>query len=159
MQDWLGRLEGSAFSQVLREAVWLYPAVEVVHILGFSVLVGAIVLFDLRVLGFAKSLPVNDLARHLLPWALAALLLIVPSGLAMFATQPLEFVGSTVFLLKLGLIAAAGLNALLFHLGVYRSVQGWNLGRTAPGTARGQALLSIFLWAGVITCGRLLAYT
>ena len=159
MQDWLATLEGSAFSQALRETVWLYPAIEVVHILGFSVLAGAIILFDLRVLGFAKSLPVNDLARHLLRWALAALLLIVPAGLAMFATQPLEFVGNRVFLLKLGLIAAAGLNALLFHLGVYRSVEGWNLGITAPGAARGQALLSILLWAGVITCGRLLAYT
>lgn len=159
MQDWLVWLEGSAFSQAMREQVWLYPLVEVAHIAGFSVLVGAVTLFDLRLLGYARTLPVQALAHHLLLWALAALTLIVPAGLAMFASQPLEFAGNPVFVLKLGLIGLAGLNAGLFHLGIYRSVSRWDTETATPGIAKIQAVASILLWIGVITCGRLLAYT
>lgn len=156
MLDWL---EGSSVSQAMRNEIWLYPIVEVVHIVGFSVLVGAVTLFDLRVLGYSRSLAVSVLARHLLPWAMAAMLLIVPAGLLMFATQPHDFAGNRVFILKLALIALAGANALWFHLGVYRSVERWNTETTAPGIARLQALLSMLLWVSVIMCGRLLAYT
>ena len=159
MQGWLVWLEGSAVSQAMREQVWLYPLVEVAHIAGFSVLVGAVALFDLRLLGCARTLPVKALAQHLLGWALVALTLIVPAGLAMFASQPLEFAGNPVFLLKLGLIGLAGLNAGLFHLGIFRSVSRWDAETATPGIARIQALVSIVLWTGVITCGRLLAYT
>lgn len=156
MLDWL---ESLPLSQAMRSEIWLYPIVEVVHIVGFAVLVGAITLFDLRVLGWSRMLPVNALARHLLPWALAALLLIVPAGLLMFATQPQDFVGNQVFILKLGLIALAGANAAWFHIGVYRSVERWNTETTAPALARFQALVSMLLWVSVILCGRLLAYT
>ncbi|MEG5265721.1 DUF6644 family protein [Pseudomonas sp. JDS28PS106] len=159
MPAWLAWLESAALSRAMREQVWLYPAVEIVHIVGFSVLVGAVTLFDLRLLGCAATLPVRMLARHLLLWALASLLLIVPAGAAMFAAQPAEFAGNGVFLLKLGLILVAGANAAIFHLGVYRSVEQWNIDTSTPAIARLQALLSISLWIGIISCGRLLAYT
>lgn len=159
MPTWLAWLENAAFSQAMREQVWLYPAVEIVHIVGFSVLVGAVTLFDLRLLGCAATLPVRALARHLLLWALAALVLVVPAGAAMFAAQPGEFAGNNVFLLKLGLILIAGANAMVFHLGVYRSVEQWDIDTAAPIVARLQALVSILLWIAIITCGRLLAYT
>lgn len=140
----------------MRGHAWLYPIVETAHILGFAVLVGAVAMFDLRVLGFGRELPVRALARHLLPWSVGSLLLVVPTGLLMFSTQPIEMLGNPVFLLKLCLIAAAGVNALLFHLGPYRGAAGWQDG--IPGWARLQAALSLLLWMAVITCGRMLAY-
>jgi len=139
----------------MRDDPWLYPLVEIVHIVGFSVLVGAVAMFDLRLLGFGRSLPVQALARHLLPWAWLALLLIVPSGLLMFITQP-ELLDNAVFLLKLALIAAAGLNALVFHRGPWRGSAGWQAG--VPAWAQLHGALSLLLWTGVIVCGRLLAY-
>ncbi|SEO49553.1 DUF6644 family protein [Pseudomonas sp. NFACC39-1] len=158
-QGWLDRLEGSALAQAMRGELWLYPSVEVVHIIGFSLLVGAVVMFDLRVLGVSKDIAVTALARHLLPWALAALLLIVPAGLLMFSAHPHDFAGNGVFILKLSLIAAAGLNALVFHLGIYRTVSQWNTASAAPGLAKAQAVLSVAIWFTVVLCGRLLAYT
>lgn len=139
----------------MRDGAWLYPAVEIVHITGFSVLVGAVAMFDLRLLGCGRALPVQALAHHLLPWAWLALLLIVPSGLLMFATQP-ELLDNTVFLLKLALLTAAGLNALAFHRGPWRGAAGWQ--ERAPVSARLHGALSLLLWIGVIACGRLLAY-
>lgn len=158
-QGWMDRLDDSSLALAMRSELWLYPLVEVVHIIGFSILVGAVVMFDLRLLGLSKGIAVTALARHLLPWAVAALLLIVPAGLMMFSAHPHDFAGNDVFILKLCLIAAAGLNALLFHVGTYRSVEQWNTGHKPPGLARIQALVSMVLWISVILCGRLLAYT
>ena len=116
-------------------------------------------MFDLRVLGFAKTLPLRSLGRHLLRWSIAGLALVVPAGLMMFSAHPHEFLDNPVFLLKLTLIGAAGANALLFHVGVYRSVASWNVNEPAPTRAKVQALGSLVVWVGVISCGRLLAYT
>jgi len=156
---WLDWLDASPVGSAMRSDLWLYPLVEVVHIIGFAVLVGSVIMFDLRVLGLSREIAVTALARHLLRFAVAALLLIVPAGLMMFSAHPHDFVSNNVFLLKLSLIAIAGINAALFHIGVYRSVTRWNTGVAAPAIARIQAVLSIGLWLCVVLCGRLLAYT
>lgn len=158
-QGWMDQLADSSLAVAMRSELWLYPLVEIVHIIGFSVLVGAVVMFDLRILGLSKGIAVTALARHLLTWAVAALLLILPAGLMMFSAHPHDFAGNDVFVLKLCLIATAGLNALVFHVGIYRGVQQWNTRHKAPGLARIQALVSMALWIAVICCGRLLAYT
>jgi len=157
--SWLDWLNDSALGAAMRGDLWLYPMVEVVHILGFSVLFGAVLMFDLRVLGLSKNIEVTALARHLLTWSIAALLLVVPAGVMMFSAHPHDFASNGVFILKLCLIATAGVNAVLFHVGVYRSVDRWNTAVATPGIAKIQALFSIALWVAVIFCGRLLAYT
>lgn len=151
-------LVSTPVSALMRSSLWLYPIVEIFHILGFVVLVGGVSLFDLRVLGFARALPVDTLGRHLLPWSVASLGLVVPAGLLMLSAEPQGLLGNRVFQLKLLLIAMAGVNALLFHVGVYRTVASWNTGATAPPVARFQAVLSLLLWIAIISCGRLLAY-
>lgn len=143
-------------AQALREGAWLYPAVETLHIIGFAVLVGAVAMFDLRVLGFGRQLPVKALARHLLPWSAGSMLLVLPTGLLLFVADPLALLANRVFLLKLGLMVLAGLNALAFHAGPYRQADAW--AERAPPRAMLHALLSLVLWFAVIACGRLLAY-
>ncbi|MCK7473319.1 MAG: hypothetical protein MZV49_06840 [Rhodopseudomonas palustris] len=142
----------------MRQWLWLYPIVEIVHILGFVALVGAAVLFDLRLLGFARHLPVTGLARYHLRWARFALLIIAPSGLLMFAAHATEMAVNPAFQVKLALMVLAGLNAAVFHRGVFRSVGLWDRDIVAPGGARLAAILSLVLWTGVIGCSRLLAY-
>lgn len=155
---WLVWLEGSTVAAAMRQWLWLYPIVEIVHILGFVVLVGAAVLFDLRLLGLARRLPVSDLARHHLRWARMALCLIVPSGLLMFAAHATEMAANPAFQIKLVFMALAGLNAAIFHRVTFRSVGSWDREVGTPGGARLAAVASLVLWSGVIACGRLLAY-
>ncbi|MGN2391672.1 DUF6644 family protein [Pelomicrobium sp. G1] len=155
----LALVEALPIARAMRESLWLYPIVEVVHLLGLAVLVGGVVLFDLRVLGVSKRLPVGALACHLLPWSLAALLLIVPSGLLMFSAHASEFIANRVFLLKMSLLMAAGINALMFHLGPFRQAAAWDTDVPAPGLARLHAGASILIWIAIVACGRLLAYT
>jgi hypothetical protein len=155
---WLVGLETSGVAGAMRQWLWLYPMVEIVHIVGFVVLVGAAVMFDLRLLGLARHLPAADLARYLLPWARTSLLLVLPSGLLLFTAHATEWAASPVFRLKLLLLAAAALNAALFHRWPFQSVATWNRACPAPVTARCAAVASLLLWLGVIACGRLLAY-
>lgn len=155
---WLVWLETTALAAAMRQWLWLYPIVEIVHIAGFVVLVGAAVMFDLRLLGLSRRLAVADMARHLLRWARASVALVVPTGLLMFTAHATEMAASPVFRLKLALIAAAGLNAAAFHRGIFRSVEAWNRDVQSPPAAKAAAVLSLLFWTGVISCGRLLAY-
>lgn len=74
----LAWLETSALGVAMREWAWLYPIVEILHILGFVVLVGATFMFDVRLLGLSRPLPASGMARHLLRWTRGSLLVIVP---------------------------------------------------------------------------------
>jgi hypothetical protein len=100
---------------------------------------------------------VRALARLLLPWSVASLGLIVPTGLLLFAAHADEFLESRVFATKMALILAAGINAAMFLTGPYQSVKSWDTGAPAPILARASVALSIVLWIGVISCGRLIA--
>jgi hypothetical protein len=141
----------------MRESLWTYPIVEIVHIVGFVVLVGAAVMFDLRLLGLSRAVPASLMARHHLPWARAALVLVLPSGFLMFIAHATEFAANPAFRLKLLFLVLAALNALVFHRGAFRSVSGWDASRV-PAPARAAAVASLLLWVGVIAAGRLLAY-
>lgn len=155
--SWLW-LENSAVSTLIREWVWLYPALETLHILGLALLFGSVAMFDLRLLGVSRQLCVTDMSRHLLPWTYSSFGLVVVTGLLMFATDATEIAVNPAFRLKLLLITAAGINAALFHGGAYRSVRLWNREVKAPATVRLTAVFSLILWIGVIVCGRLIAY-
>lgn len=129
---------------------WLYPALEVMHIAGIALLVGPLMLLELRVWGAGAALPVAPLARLSLGLSASGFGLIVLSGLLMFGSQPDELLANRLFIVKLGLVMLAGLNALLFHSrgGLQR----------LDGFARAQTALSLGLWLAVIICGRWLAY-
>jgi hypothetical protein len=155
---WTGWLEATAAATAMRQSLWLYPIVEILHILGFVILVGSAAMFDLRLLGLSRQLPVTGMERHLLPWARVSVLVIVPTGALMFVAHATEFAGNPAFRLKLILLGLAALNAALFHLRPFRQVAAWDHGMRAPLAARVAAGLSLILWTGVIACGRLLAY-
>jgi len=155
-------LEASGLGQAMRQWLWLYPTVETVHIVGIGLLFGSVAVLDLRLLGFSRSMPVKQLARHVLPWTAAAFLLIVPSGLMMFTAHATDLISSPVFVTKICLILAGGLNAALFHAVVFPSVEVWDseeMGKLPPPpSARLAGAVSLLLWISVIACGRLLAY-
>lgn len=154
----LAAIERLPLAVAMREDLWLYPAVEIVHIVGFVLLAGSIAVLDLRLLGLSQRLPVRALAAHVLPWSLGALLLIVPSGLLMFITHAGDFVSNPAFITKMALLMVAGLNAALFHAGVFRGAASWDTNAAVPATAKMHAALSLLLWIAILACGRLLAY-
>ena len=127
-----------------------YPALEVLHIVGIALLLGNLALFELRVWGFGPELPVQPLARLALRLSMLGFALIGSSGLLMFAGQPAELLANRAFVIKMGLVLLAGLNAALFHArgSLHR------LDRSA----RALTVVSLGLWLAVIICGRWIAY-
>ena len=134
----------------LKTHVWAYPALEVVHIVGIALLLGNLVLLELRVFGRGAALPVKDLARLSLSVALCGFGLAAASGLLMFATQPAELLSNRVFTLKMLLLMLAGCNAAWFH--------GRRSLARLDGLARAQMLASTVVWLAVAACGRWIAY-
>lgn len=131
-------------------SAWAYPALEVVHLLGIALLVGNLVAFESRVLGCARELPLPAHARLSLGLAAAGFALVAVSGLGLFAANPGEMLASRLFVLKMGLVMAAGANAALFH-----ARDGL---RRLDAIARAQTLVSLGLWIGAMICGRWIAY-
>jgi hypothetical protein len=158
----LGALEASGLGRAMREWLWLYPSVEIVHIVGIGLLFGSIAVLDLRLLGFSKTMSVRRLASHVLPWTAASFLLIVPSGLLMFTAHATDFISSPVFVIKMCLIMLAGVNAALFHAIAMRTANVWDTEEMRdlppPPSVRLAGAASLLIWISVIACGRLLAY-
>lgn len=156
--DFLYWIENTEVALFVRQSIWLYPAVEIIHIISFAVLVGSAFLFDLRLLGLARKLPVKESVRHFIRWARISFAVALPSGFILFMVDATSIGVNTAFRVKLMLILLAGLNAAVFHLFTLKTVDNWNINKRPPVAARISGILSILLWFSVITCGRLIAY-
>lgn len=150
-------LQESALGHLMRVSPVLYPAVEILHILGFVLLVGAIAVLDLRMLGAARVLPVQPLAANLLlPVARVGFTLAVLMGFLLFSADAAHVVVNPAFQAKLLLILAALVNVAVAHLGPWRKAMIWHA--TPPWSARITAFLSLLFWVGAVIAGRLIAY-
>ena len=135
---------------------WGWPASETVHFIGLCLLFGVVLVVDLRMLGFMKSIPFSTLHR-LLPWGVLGFGVNVVTGMLFFIGAPADFyVNNEVFLWKLALILVAGANALYFTV----FDQAWIVGAgdTPPMAAKVAAASGILIWTGVIFCGQMLPF-
>lgn len=149
-------LQESALGHAMRSSPALYPAVEILHIIGFVVLVGSIVALDLRLLGLGRTIPIQPLARLLLPLSRFGFLLAISMGFLLFSADASHVVRNPAFQTKLLLIALALITVVIAHAGPWRRIALW--GAEAPGAAKVTALVSLVLWLGVVCAGRLIAY-
>jgi hypothetical protein len=136
--------------QALGAHPWAYPMLEVVHVIGIGLLIGNLLLLEVRLWGLGAALPVRSLARLCLPLAVVGFLMAAASGLTMFATQAEELLANRAFTVKMLLLMLAAGNAAWFH--------GRGSLDRPDGTARGLMLLSTLIWILVVTCGRWIAY-
>lgn len=144
-------LEYSAIGELTRQ---IYPWIEVMHILGFSVLVGCITIFDLRLLGYYRRLSIADSAIYLLRLARMSFVVVAVSGLLLFAAQATLLAVNPAFRLKLLLLAIALVNAAIFHWQFSPSRQIKQLI-----FVKAIAIISLLVWTAIIICGRFIAYT
>lgn len=138
------------FFAALKSSVWAYPALEVVHICGIALLLGNLVLLEMRVFGRGAQLDVKALASLSLAVAGAGFFLAAMSGSLMFASQASELLTNRAFTLKMVLLMLAGCNAAWFH--------GRGSLERLDVMARAQMVISSIIWLAVVVCGRWIAY-
>lgn len=144
------------------EYSWFWPICEILHFLGLALLVGITGLFDLRLLGLAKSAPVAPLHR-LLPWAVAGFGLCLATGVVFVCgnsfKEPIVLLRNLPFQLKMLFIGLAGANVAIFYLSpLHRAVRVLGPGQDAPLAAKAIAATSLLLWIGVMYFGRMIPW-
>ena len=156
LSQWINDLPPS---QALAESEWAFPIVESVHVLALTLMVGTVATVDLRLLGLAfRRMRVSEVAGNLLPITWAGFAIMAATGLVLWASEAAKLYDSTAFRLKLVLLILAGVNPLLFHFTIYRSVATWDEAPVIPLRARISAATSLALWTGIVICGRMIAY-
>jgi hypothetical protein len=134
---------------------WAWPTAETLHFIGLTLLVGVVLLFNLRMLGVMKHVPASTL-DHLLPWALIGLALNVVTGMLFFIAKPEQYTTNYAFYWKIWLVVLAGANALYFT--VFDGSWLLEPGRDAPRSSKLVAASALCLWVGVLYFGSMLPF-
>jgi hypothetical protein len=151
-------LKTTSLSRFVIHYPWVWPAAETLHFIGLAMLLGVIVLMDLRMLGVAKRVPFAPLHR-LLPWAIAGFVICLSTGFLFFAGDPLQYNHNVVFGFKVLFLFLAGINVFVFYAtGIFHSVEALGPEDDAPRGAKIIAATSLFLWLGVVYLGRMLPF-
>jgi len=144
---------GSFFGHGIRDSAWLFPFVEVFHLLALALLGGTLVLLNMSLLGVRfGSASTRELARELRPWMLGSIVVMLLSGFLLFSTEAVKMYGNWAFQLKMLFL----LLAVLFTLTIYRKVT--DARSAAAGVRWLTALISLLLWLGVGLGGRAIGY-
>jgi hypothetical protein len=152
-------LEQTRVGAGVRESLWLFPAIETLHLLGMAALVGTIAAFDLRLLGWRmRRERVSELAGRLLPWSWAGFAVQVVTGAVLFMSEAVKVYTNPAFRVKMLLIFLAGVHALIFHGTVYRNVATWDDSELLPAGAKVAGFVSIVLWVGIVAAGRFIGF-
>jgi hypothetical protein len=134
---------------------WLFPVIQSVHIIGFTVLIGSICLVDLRLLGIGSRQTITDLASGLAPWTSGGLMTVLVTGPVMFGSDLARYLNNPAFLFKMGLLAVA----LAGHFTLHRRVVGDRTTFNSSSATRQKlaAVLSLILWSSIVLAGRAIA--
>jgi hypothetical protein len=136
---------------------WGWPAFESIHFLGLSLLIGTIVLFDLRLLGMARRISIAALHK-LVPWGLGGYAINLVSGACFLMAEPDQYIYNPSFHFKILFMMVAGLNVLAFYSVVFWKVRILPPGVSTPLSAKLIGVVSLSMWIGVIIAGRLLTF-
>jgi|TARA_B110000116_G_C16700664_1_gene519623 hypothetical protein len=157
MENFVQAIEGSAVNEWIMGSYWAWPAMEVMHFIGLSLLLGALLVIDLRLAGFFRK--INIAATHkLLPWAFAGFGINLTTGILFVIGDPFRYTANIGFWWKMGLLGVAGLNALWFWWKINPVMQSWEPHADTPALAKVIAWVSLGSWFGVLILGRLIPY-
>ena len=143
-----------AFTRLMIASQWWWAFMMTLHFVGLVLVVGTIGLLNLRVLGFAKQLPIAPL-NNLVPWGLAGFGINAVTGLLAFIGMSAYYTYNIAFMLKIVVVLLALASFGLFYLtGAFRDCEGVGPGGDASLRAKLSAGTSLVLWLAVIVLGR-----
>jgi len=144
----------SPLLSAMRSSPWLFPLIASVHLMGLALIGGAVLMVDLRLLGFGlRRQPVSQVARDAERWLVVSLLVLLPTGILQFMCfAATKYYYLTAFWLKMAALSMA----LVFTFAIRRKVVMSNETRMSPVRSRLLAVISLSLWSSVAIAGRLI---
>ncbi len=150
-------IEGGAINTWVLSTYWLWPLLEIIHFIGLSLLLGSILVVDLRLAGLLRQIDIKSTHR-LLPWAATGFVMNLVSGLLFFFGDPARYSINIGFQVKMILVLLAGLNVLLFALKINPQIGNCDPHGDTTVLAKAVAWASLGIWTGVLLLGRLIPY-
>ena len=160
LHDFISYFENSGLADNIRENDVLFPLIESMHVVAICLVVGSILVVDLRLLGLASiHRSLSRVTSGILPLTWSAFAVAVTSGILLFISNATKYLGNGYFVAKIFLICAAGLNMAIFHGISAKDLPRWENETLLPLPARLAGGLSILLWVSVVICGRWIGFT
>jgi Family of unknown function (DUF6644) len=145
----------SWFGHGIRDSVWLFPVIEIFHLLALGLLGGTILILNARLLGLRfRTEPVAELAREIRPWMLGSLAVMLTSGFFLFSSEAVKMYGNSAFRVKMIALVVA----ITFTFTAHRKVTTSDEGTVAPFWKWVVALGSVLLWSCVGIAGRAIGF-
>lgn len=146
-------LEFTRLGEIVRDSLWLFPAIEAIHLWGLATLGGTVLVVDLRLLGVGlRGLTIESLARDAKPWLIGALLCMFVTGIPLFLSEAVKCYYNTSFWVKMLALALA----LAFTFGVRPRVLRI---RAEDWRHKSDAVVSLCLWLTVAAAGRWIGFS
>ena len=140
--QWMNDL---AVSKAIGESIWIFPVVQAVHLLFLALFAGAILIVDLRLLGFGmREQPVAKVAQDARPWLILGLLGLVVTGMPQLMQNAMREYFSDFFWLKMQVLPIA----LIYTFTIRQRVAMADEARVGPMWGKAVGLVSILLWFG-----------
>ena len=136
---------------------WTTMVLEIIHFFGLCLLIGGLLLIDLRMLGWFRVVSVKAF-DSLLPLVIIGFGLNFVSGVLFVFYDPGRYLINIGFQVKMVLVCLAGLNAFVYYWKIHPNIDVWSEHENFPLFARVVAALSLLLWFAVLTCGRFIPY-
>jgi hypothetical protein len=154
---WLSTTSPSVFIQ--EHNAWAIPAIQSIHIVGIGLVMGSVLMIDLRILGWAwVDHTLRQTTRRFGPWLTGALWLLLATGMLMVIGEPVRELVTFSFWLKMGLVAIGALVATIFRRTLRRHEEHWEGTLVHKPGIKALAVLTFFIWVCIIFLGRLIAY-
>lgn len=148
-------IEQSALGDLVRQSLWLFPVIQSLHLLGLSVLGGSVLIVDLRMLGTGlRSAPISRIARDARPWFVGALIVMLVTGWALFASEAIKCYYNFSFWVKITTMPVA----IVFAFAIRDRIAA-RAGMNATPLTRLVGFLSIALWVTVAAAGRWIGFS
>jgi hypothetical protein len=150
-------LTSTSLNGWILDSVWAWPIFEIIHFFGLSILMGALLVIDLRLIGFFKAMSLTA-TEKIVPLVYLGFSLNLITGVLFFVGDPGRYIINTGFLIKMILVVLACINALYFTFKISPQLAEWEQLSSTPITGKIVGYLSLIFWFGVLALGRLIPY-
>ena len=153
-------LEASPIGDYVASSSWAFPTIETLHVLAIVTVLGTIVVMDLRLLGLASTdSKVTAMSKDTLRWTWGAFIVAAITGTLLFVSKATSYAVNPNFIIKMVLIAVAGVNMGVFHAFTWKTVEEWDADPVLPRAAKIAGGLSLALWVIIVFYARAIGFT